>query len=121
WLLLLSLFPAKQVNYALPLYPMLSWVAAAGLCRIQWRPLRTWYRHRLAGALAVAVTVLVTMSLAPIRFQRPPDPDWAALFRWMDAQAIDAGRISEQGLEADDICYFYVKRGRWLSGSSVDP
>jgi 4-amino-4-deoxy-L-arabinose transferase-like glycosyltransferase len=120
-LLLLSFFPGKQVNYALPVYPMLSWVAAAGLCRIPWHPLRDWYRRRLAGAATAAVLVLLTMSLAPIKFQRPPDQDWAALFRWLDQHAIPPENVSQRDLDYDDICYFYLKRGKWLPNAAMDP
>jgi hypothetical protein len=54
------------------------------------------------------------MSLAPITFQKPPDKDWTALFAWLDQHAIDTGTIAHQSLEYDDICYFYVRRGKWL-------
>jgi 4-amino-4-deoxy-L-arabinose transferase-like glycosyltransferase len=119
-LLLLNLFPAKQVNYALPLYPMLSWIAAAGLCRIPWQPLRTWYRRGFTGTAVIAVLVLVIVGLAPIQFQKPPDPDWTSLFSWLEQHAITAGNIGHEGLEPDDICYFYLKRGIWLPGRTAD-
>jgi 4-amino-4-deoxy-L-arabinose transferase len=120
-LLLLSLFPGKQVNYALPLYPMLSWIAAAGLCRIPWPPLHQWYRHNFAGAGMAAVLVFLVVSIAPIKFQKPPDKEWTALFNWLDQQPSEPQSIAQQDLESDDICYFYVKRGRWLLNANANP
>jgi hypothetical protein len=113
-LILLSVFKGKQVNFALPLYPMLSWIAAAGICRVPWPRLRVWYARGLPGLATASVLLLVTLSLAPIRFQKPPDKDWLALFSWLDQQGIAPTQMAAKDLEYDDICYFYVKRGTWL-------
>ena len=67
-----------------------------------------------------AVLVFLVVSLAPIKFQKPPDKEWAALFNWLDRQPNEPQSIAQQNLESDDICYFYVKRGRWLLNANVD-
>ena len=93
-LLLLTLFPSKQVNYSMPLFPMLSWVAGAGACRLPWMGLRRWRQHRFAGLAPAAVLVLAASSLAPVRFQKPPDPDWQALFTWLDDDKISPAQLT---------------------------
>lgn len=110
---LLSLFPDKKINYGLPLYPMLSWVAAAGLCRLPWPTLGRWYRRGFAGLAPTAVAALVLLSVAPVRFQAPADKDWQALFKWMDRESVGANQLCQRDLEPNEICYFYLKRGWW--------
>lgn len=113
-LAVLALFPSKQINYMVPVFPMLSWVAAAGLCRLPWKPLRAWYRSRFQGLAAFAIVLLIALSVAPIRFQQPPERDWQQVFQWLDRQGIDHRKIAARNLEYDDICYFFLKRGAWL-------
>lgn len=110
-LLMLSFFPDKKPNYALPLYPMLSWVAAAGLCRLPWRSLRTWYSRRFVGLAPATAALLVLLSLLPIRFQAPPSEDWQALFRWLRAERIPFDSLDHHNLDANLICYYYLKAG----------
>ncbi len=110
-LLMLSFFPDKKVNYGLPLYPMLSWVASAGLCRLPWRGLRTWYARGFAGLAPVTAALLVLLSLLPIRFQAPPSEDWQALFRWLREERIPLDSLNHHNLDADSICYYYLKAG----------
>jgi 4-amino-4-deoxy-L-arabinose transferase-like glycosyltransferase len=114
-LIVLSLFPDKKPNYALPLYPALSWMVAAGLCRLPWRPLRTWYSNGFAWLAPAAAAVLLLLSLAPIQFQKPANKDWAALFAWLSRSPVTQSEIFQEGLDENDICYFYIKTGRWLS------
>jgi 4-amino-4-deoxy-L-arabinose transferase-like glycosyltransferase len=112
WVLLtLSIFPDKKVNYALPLYPMLSWVAAAGLCRLPWRWLRTWYSRRLIGFAPAMAGVLVLFSLLPIQFQEPPSKDWQSILRWLHEQHISPANVSYYNLNENYVCYFYLKTG----------
>jgi 4-amino-4-deoxy-L-arabinose transferase-like glycosyltransferase len=113
-LVCLSLFPDKKPNYALPLYPMMSWVVAAGLCRLPWRKPRTWYRSSFRGLAPAAVVILIVLSLAPIRFQKPPDRDWQTLLAWLRENRIDTARVYHGALPENDLCYFYLKKGAWL-------
>jgi 4-amino-4-deoxy-L-arabinose transferase-like glycosyltransferase len=116
---LLSLFPDKKPNYALLVYPMLSWVAAAGLCRLPWRGLGQWYRGGFRWLAPAAALLLVLLSVAPIRFQAPPNQDWQSLFRWMDEQSIQPGQVVAFGMNPDDKCYFYIGRGGWPARDSA--
>ena len=110
-LLMLSVFPDKKVNYALPLYPMLSWMVAAGLCRLPWRWLRTWRRRGFAGLAPPAAAMLVLLSVLPIQFQPPPNKDWQALLRWLREQRIAPASVCYRELEPNAICYYYLRTG----------
>jgi 4-amino-4-deoxy-L-arabinose transferase-like glycosyltransferase len=111
---LISLFKDKSPNYALPLYPVLSWITAAGLCRWRWQRLGAWYRAGLKGLAPAAAGLLLLLSLAPIPFDKGPIPEWQALFEWMRAHGTAPNQLSQTGLKINDCCYFYVKTGWWL-------
>ncbi len=113
-LVLISLFPDKKPNYALPLYPMLSWAAAAGLCRVPWRRWRKWYARGFPWLAPAAIASILLVSLAPIQFQDPPDRDWQAFFAWRDASTNAAVRLAHYELDPNDICYYYIRSGQWL-------
>jgi 4-amino-4-deoxy-L-arabinose transferase-like glycosyltransferase len=113
-LLLISIFPDKTPNYALPLYPMLSWIVATGLCRLPWKKLRAWYHSGFKGFAPATVALMVVLSLAPIRFQEGPNKDWQRLLGWMKVQSTPAEQMAAAGLKPNDLCYFYVKTGVWL-------
>jgi hypothetical protein len=112
-LVLISLFPDKKPNYALLVYPMLAWVAAAGLCRLPWPKLGEWYRTGFRGLAPAAAVLFVILSAAPIRFQAPPSKEWQKVFVWMDEQSINPGQIQAPGMDENDKCYFYIRRGWW--------
>ena len=123
-LLILSIFPYKNINYALPLYPMLSWVAAAGLCRLPWPRLRAWRAGRFAGLAPATVGVFVLLCVLPIQFQSPPKKDWQALLRWMQEQQVPPASLYYRNLEANSICYYYLKTGAFpqrLPGGADTP
>jgi 4-amino-4-deoxy-L-arabinose transferase-like glycosyltransferase len=113
-LLALSLFPDKKPNYALPLYPVLAWLVAYGLCRLPWPRLREWYEGGLRGLAPALVAILVLASVAPIPFQPPPDRNWQRLFAWLQENRVEPSRIAYDGVLSNDVCYFYLKTGRWL-------
>jgi len=110
-LLMLSCFPDKKVNYALPLYPMLSWIAAAGLCRLPWARLRAWRERRFVGLAPAAFGTLVLLSVLPIQFQAPPNRDWPALLHWLQEQHVPPAALYYHDLEPNLVCYFYLKTG----------
>jgi 4-amino-4-deoxy-L-arabinose transferase-like glycosyltransferase len=116
---LITLFPDKKVNYILIVYPMLSWVVAAGLCRLPWRQLGAWYRSGFRWLAPAAVGLLILLSVLPIRFQAPPDKNWQKLFRWMETQQVAPGQMMAADLPESDNCYFYLYRGWWLPLKSV--
>jgi 4-amino-4-deoxy-L-arabinose transferase-like glycosyltransferase len=112
--LLISLFADKSPNYALPLYPMLSWITAAGLCRLPWPALGRWSRAGLKGLAPASICLLLLLSLAPIHFDKGPIPEWQALFAWMNTHSTTPNQLAQSGLKPNDRCYFYVKTGWWL-------
>ena len=115
WVLLgISLFADKSPNYALPLYPMLSWMVAAGLCRLPWRKMSAWYRSGFKGLAPAAAGLLVVLSIAPIRFQEGPNKDWQALLAWMNTNSLSARSFAAAGVKPNERCYFYIRTGWWL-------
>jgi len=114
----LSLFPDKKPNYALPLYPMLSWIVAAGLCRLPWRRLRSWYAGSFLGLAPAATVALVVLSVAPFQFQKPPDKHWQAVLGWLRANRVEHARVFYGTIEQNDLCYFYLQTGHWLGSAA---
>ncbi|PYL06186.1 MAG: hypothetical protein DME34_09575 [Verrucomicrobia bacterium] len=124
WLILLSSFSEKKPNYALPLYPMLAWICAWGICRIRWPKLANWYERGLPGVAPAAVAIFIIATLAPIRFHEPPEKNWLALIDWIKAAKIDSAHVAHASLELNDLCYVYLKTGRWMksfSSAESDP
>jgi 4-amino-4-deoxy-L-arabinose transferase-like glycosyltransferase len=123
-LVALTAFPDKKENYALPLYPMLSWIAAWGLCRLPWRRLREWYRSGMAWLLPASAGALLIVSLLPIQLQRGPPEKWRRLSEWIRENNVDISRVAWSDLDKNTICYFYLKTGVWLpsarSVSNID-
>ncbi len=116
WFVAISLFVDKKPNYALPLYPMLAWIVAWALCRIPFKPLRNWYERGLPWLASVAVALFLIAAVAPIRFQEPPEKNWLALVDWLKANKIDIDQLTHANLEQNDICYVYLKTGKWMKG-----
>jgi 4-amino-4-deoxy-L-arabinose transferase-like glycosyltransferase len=114
WLIVLSSLSEKKPNYALPLYPMLAWICAWGICRMRWPKLAKWYEHGLPGVAPAAVAVFIVATLAPIRFQEPPEENWLALIDWMKAAKVDSAHLAHANLELNDLCYVYLKSGSWM-------
>jgi len=115
WVFLgISLFADKSPNYALPLYPMLSWVVAAGLCRVPWPKVGAWYRTGFKGLAPATAALLVVLSLAPIRFQEGPNKDSQALLAWMKTNSLSAPTFAGADVKPNDRCYFYVQTRWWL-------
>jgi 4-amino-4-deoxy-L-arabinose transferase-like glycosyltransferase len=124
WLIALSSFAEKKPNYALPLYPMLSWICAWGICRIRWARLANWYKRGLPGVAPAAAVVFLIATVAPIRFQEPPEKNWVALVDWIKANKVDSGQLAHANLELNDLCYVYLKTGSWmksLPSAEADP
>lgn len=113
-LVALSIFADRKPNYALPLYPMLSWMAAWGLCRMRWSKLRSWYERGLPWFAPAAVAVLIVAALAPIQFQKPPEKNWLALIEWIKSNNIDASQLAYTDIDQNDVSYVYVKTGKWM-------
>jgi 4-amino-4-deoxy-L-arabinose transferase-like glycosyltransferase len=114
WLIVLSSFVEKKPNYALPIYPMLSWICAWGICRIRWPMLANWYERGLPGVAPATAVLFLIAALAPIRFQEPPEKNWLALIDWIKASKIDSAQLAHASLELNDLCYVYLKTGSWM-------
>ncbi len=86
WLILLSAFPDKRPRYLLVLYPFASLASAAVLCRLAPLVVRYAWIALQRAALPVAAAVSLLLILLPVRFHRPTDPQWPALFAWLGEQ-----------------------------------
>ncbi len=117
----LSAFADRKPNYALPIYPMLSWIAAFGLCRIRWAALRRWYEHGLPWLAPAAVALSIVAAFAPIRFQEPPEQNWVRLLQWMTANRIDPAELVYKNIDQSDVDYVYLKTGRWMRSFKAAP
>ncbi len=60
------------------------------------------------------VLIGVVCAIAPIQFQKPPEPSWGKVFRWSADRRLAPARFAYFNLDANDICYFYLKTGVWL-------
>lgn len=114
WLIAISLFVDKKPNYSLPLYPMLSWIVAWALCRFPSVHLKNWYERGFPGLAPAAVALFLIASLAPIQFQEPPEKHWLKLINWMNATKIDVAQLKYANIEQSDVCYVYIKTGKWM-------
>jgi 4-amino-4-deoxy-L-arabinose transferase-like glycosyltransferase len=114
WLVAISIFVDKKPNYALPLYPMLSWIVAWALCRFPSSDLKNWYERGLPWLAPATVAVFLIAAVAPIQFQEPPEKHWLKLVNWMKATKIDIAQLKYANIEQSDVCYVYVKTGKWM-------
>jgi 4-amino-4-deoxy-L-arabinose transferase-like glycosyltransferase len=116
WFVAISLFADRKPNYALPLYPMLAWMAAWGLSRLlgSAAELSAWYQKNFRWIVGALALVFITISVLPIEFQKPPEKNWLALTGWMKTQHIDAAGLAYANIDLNDVCYVYLKTGRWM-------
>lgn len=110
----LSCFPDKKPNYGLPVFPMMSWIVAWAICRLRWPKLRTFYARGCPRVIPIVVSIAVLIAILPIKFQKPPDPDWQKVFAWMQENKISKTQLANFGLWDPEVCYYYVKTGIWL-------
>ncbi len=109
----LSLFADRKPNYALPLYPMLSWIAAWGLCKLA--VVSRWYDRGFPWLIPAAAVLFLVLAIAPIRFQQPPEKNWVALVNWLNNSPIDISTIGyTKTIDQNDVSYVYLKTGRWM-------
>ncbi|MFM9995021.1 MAG: ArnT family glycosyltransferase [Phycisphaerales bacterium] len=105
WFAALTLFPDRRDRYALVLHPAIA--VLAGVAVAPWT--RPWPGfERAAVALAALVGACgVVVAVLPIRVQRPIDPQWTALYAWIDV------RVEARELRPDDFWQgaFAVERG----------
>ena len=123
WFIALSLFPDRKPNYALPLYPMLSWLAAWGLGQFLFLrtsfDLSSWCERNFLWLTGGLVLVLAALSVAPIQFQRPPEKNWLALAAWMKASHVRAEDLAYANIDLNDVCYVYLRTGGWMKSAAL--
>jgi 4-amino-4-deoxy-L-arabinose transferase-like glycosyltransferase len=114
WLVALSIFPDRKPNYALPIYPMLAWIVSWGICRISAPALNDWYERGLPWLAPAVIVLFLAATLAPLKFQAPPEKNWLALIAWIKANKIDSAQLAYENIDQNDVCYVYLKTGRWM-------
>jgi 4-amino-4-deoxy-L-arabinose transferase-like glycosyltransferase len=83
WLVALTIFPDRRDRYAMPVHAGLAMLLAAVLMP-RWRGI---LRAMERGVLVAAVLGLV-FALIPVRVQREVNPQWPALFAWLNEQGV---------------------------------
>lgn len=119
WFVALSLFPDRKPNYALPLYPMLAWMAGWGLSQWPRFEASAWCEKNFRGLTGGLVFAFLVVSLAPIQFQRPPEKNWLALVGWIKTNRIEATDLAYTKIDLNDVCYIYLKTGGWMKSAAL--
>jgi 4-amino-4-deoxy-L-arabinose transferase-like glycosyltransferase len=119
WLITLSIFPDRKPNYALPIYPMLAWIVSWGVCRVSAPALNNWYERGFPWLASAVVILFLAATLAPVKFQAPPEKNWMALIGWIKANKIDSAQLAYENIDQNDVCYVYLKTGRWMTSLTV--
>ncbi len=114
WLLLLSAFPDRRDRYAVVVWPALSVLAGLGLAHAPWRWLRFGVRGfaahwKIVGGFVIAGAFV--FSLLPIRVQRPVEPQWPALFAFLDSLPDEP--VWQGGFNPARGARLYLERGAW--------
>lgn len=114
WLLLLSTFPDRRDRYAVVVWPALSVLAGLGLAHAPWGWLRYGVRGfaahwRIIGGAVIAGAI--AFSLLPIRVQRPIEPQWPAVFAYLDSLANEP--VWQGGFSPARGARLYLERGAW--------
>jgi hypothetical protein len=122
WFVAITLFGDRKINYALPLYPMLAWMGAWGVGQLlslseierttQWLARKFWI---IAAVLMIAT---IGLWLAPIQFQSGAEKNWEALMNWMEENKVDPARLTYAQIDLNDVCYVYLKTGRWMTSAA---
>jgi hypothetical protein len=119
WLIALSIFPDRKPNYALPIYPMLAWIASWGICCLPAPALSNWYDRGFPWLMPAVILLFLVATFAPLKFQAPPEKNWAALIAWIQATKLDSAQLAYENVDQNDVCYVYLKTGKWMSSVSA--
>jgi 4-amino-4-deoxy-L-arabinose transferase-like glycosyltransferase len=119
WFVALSLFPDRKPNYALPLYPMLAWMAGWGIGQWPRFEVSAWCERHFRWLVSGFALALLAVSLAPLEFQRPPERNWLALVHWLKANRVEAADLTYANIDLNDVCYVYLKTGGWMKTIST--
>ena len=105
----LSLFADKKPNYALLIWPMLSWTIAFGLCRIRIPGLTKWHESGYKWLAPTAVVVAIIVALLPIDFQKGNQAGISQVLDWMRDNQVNPDQVAAEGLAPNDYCYLYLQ------------
>ncbi|MCW5776094.1 MAG: glycosyltransferase family 39 protein, partial [Phycisphaeraceae bacterium] len=114
WLLLLSIFPDRRDRYAVIVWPALSVLAGLGLAHAPWAWLRYGVRGFVARWQVIAACVIagaILFSLLPVRVQRPIEPQWPALFAFLDT--LPGEPVWQGAFNPARGARLYLERGAW--------
>ena len=112
WGLVLILLPDKRPRYALVMYPAAAIISAYGLMSWSWA--KKWLEKKPSLWQVIAPSLLLMiLAVAPVRVQAPADPDWQALFAWMDNQGIEPKALWEYHIYDGDAGRFYLRYRQW--------
>lgn len=115
WFAALTVFPDRRDRYALVLHPALAVLAGVALAR--WT--RPWPGVERASVMltGTAVACGAVVAALPIRVQRPIDPQWTALFAWIDARAaageIHLAELWQGAFGVERGARVYLRYGAW--------
>ncbi|MEO0482645.1 MAG: glycosyltransferase family 39 protein [Planctomycetota bacterium] len=112
WAVVLAVFPDRRPRYGLVLWPGLAWLVGLWLANRPWAFLRggRWSWEVLTGCVVLAAAVV---SATPVRVQRPPNPQWTALFDWIRSQRVESGELWQGGFSGIRGARVYVEFGWW--------
>lgn len=111
WLVILTVFPDRRPRYALPLYPGLAWLAAAGLVAPAMMKLRPVVRGLANWAVPLAVLGGVLFAVLPVKVQSGPSRQWVEFFDWMAREA--PGGVHDGSFGGAPGARVYLQTGRW--------
>lgn len=110
----LSLFPDKKVNYLLPVYPALSWISTFGLISMFPTIFKYIYNSRIIlKTCFVIILISGIVSFLPIKFHESSDTNWSEIQKWINKNNVTKNDLAVVNLSSNDICYFYLKIGYW--------
>lgn len=111
WLAALSAFPDRRDRYALVLLPSLAMLAGLWLARWPWAWLRVLSARAMRFGVPIACAGAVAFALLPVRVQRPIDPQWPALFAWMQREGVT--ELWQGGFYGYHGSRLYLQTGSW--------
>lgn len=115
WLVALTMFPDRRDRYALILHPAIAALCGVAVARAAGG--RRWFEGAAIGVAGAAVAGGVALAALPLRLQRPVDPQWPALFEWLDARRAAAelrdGGLWQGAFALERSARLYLRYGVW--------